>query len=79
LVPAFLNDNPNVKPSAHLWHITAKDIPKHYGTYYSIPIANPSKNACIPNYMTCLPMATCKIYGVRLFSTIGNVFCFGVS
>ena len=57
IILAFLNDKPKVKPSAHLWQITAKEIPKHWGTCYSMPIAKPSKNAWIPDYINLLPIA----------------------
>lgn len=56
-----MNDKPKVKPSAHLWQITAKDMPKHWGTYYSMPMAKPSKNAWIPHYINLLPIANYNI------------------
>lgn len=45
---AFLNAMPNVKPSAHLWQITARLMPILYIQSVYNPIANPSKIEWIP-------------------------------
>jgi len=47
-----------VRPSAHLWQITAKAIAQIYATSVSIPIDNPSKVAWIP-------IATYNKYGAH--------------
>jgi len=62
-----------VSPSAHLWKIIAKEIPKTFDISVSMPIARPSNVAWIP-------MAICKINGaislacfcMKLCPTINN-------
>jgi len=58
-----------VRPSAHLWNKTAKNIPSTLATSTSIPIANPSKVAWIP-------IATYKIYGaISLAYLFAKLIC----
>lgn len=61
--PADAKATPKVRPSAHLWHMTAKAIAKILDTSVSIPMDNPSNVAWIP-------IATYKRYGAH------NFYCF---
>ena len=61
---ASLNANPNVNPSAHLWHTTANDNPNTSDVLLAIPIANPSNIAWIP-------IAIYKINGVKFIFFFG--------
>lgn len=47
-IPDSANERPSVRPSAHLWHTTAKDKARTLDNLVDIPIANPSNTAWIP-------------------------------